>query len=65
MFGLIEKVAKATVGVALLPVSVAVDAVSLPSIVDEDDSATVATLKSVAKNVTDVATGNWDTDDNI
>lgn len=61
MFGLLEKVTKTAVGVALLPATVVLDAVRLPSIIDyESESSTIKTFNAIADNVTDIATGDWD-----
>lgn len=59
--GLFAKALKTVVGVAALPVTVTIDAVSLPWISTGDRESLVAkNLKALADNVEDIATGNWE-----
>lgn len=60
MFDLIEKLTKTAVSVATLPVSVAIDVVSIPLIADDQrESSTAKNLSAIVGNVEDLAAGKW------
>lgn len=61
MFGLLEKIVKTGISVVSLPVTIAIDAVQLPLIAeDEEDSVTIETFKNIRENVEDIAIGDWE-----
>jgi len=53
MFGLIESLAKAAVGVVTLPVAVAADVITLGgALTDKDEPYTASTASDIVKNLT-------------
>ena len=61
MSSLTEKLVKTAVGIVLLPLTAVIDVLCMYSIVSGDSEfSCVRTLRAIADNITDIATGEWE-----